>query len=134
MEHKIFRLNLASPLFYIPDSWQEPFNCPADGERLFCFALNEAQYRNFEPDGAELLGNLIFSGKAGKEGASIELPAGDYFFAQEKRLLNREEIINMIVEIQKETLWQRFRPADKLYLRYLFEDGNWVTQIFRPYS
>ena len=134
MKFNILRLNLASPLFYIPDKGIDPFNCPEDGERLFCFELDEAQYSNFEPDKEKLLGSLIFSGKTGEgEEAFLELPSGNYIFAQEKRLLSREEIIDMAVEIQLETLWQRFRPGGKLFLRYLYEDGNWVTQLFRPY-
>ena len=140
MEYEILRLNLLSPLFYSPDNGADPFNCPEDGERLFCFKLNQAQYLNFEPDKEGFIGSLIFSGKALDEGdtelkgeASLELPAGNYMFAQEKRLLNRDEIIDMAIEIQSETLWQRLKPEGKLFLRYLYEDGNWVTQLFRPY-
>ena len=133
MSYKIFRLNLAAPLFYISDTGVDPFNCPGDGERLFCFELDEAQYRSFEPNKDELLKSLIFSGKIADEGGDISLPQGDYIFAQEKKLLSREEIIDMAVEIQMETLWQRLKPGGKLFLRYLYEDGNWVTQLFRPY-
>ena len=133
----ILNLNLASPLFYTPDPDQDPFNCPADGERLFCLELDETQYSSFTPVKEKLIKGRVFSGKAageGDEGPFLELPAANYTFAQEKRLLNQEEIIDMAVEIQMESLWQRYRPGKLLFLRYLFEDGNWVTQLFRPYN
>ena len=142
MGYKIFRLNLASPLFYVPDTGADPFNHLKNGEMLFCFELDEAQYLSFEPNKEKLLNSLIFSGETvesnttetfGEGETFLELPQGNYFFAQEKRLLNQEEIIDMAVEIQLEVLWQRFKPGRKLFLRYLFEDGNWVTQLFRPY-
>ena len=133
----ILNLNLASPLFYTPDPGPDPFNCPEDGERLFCFELDENQSLSFTPIKEKLIKGLIFSGKAATEtgkGSFHELPEGNYTFAQEKRLLNREEIIELSVEIQLESLWQRNKPGKQLFLRYLYEDGNWVTQLFRPYS
>ena len=135
MEYEILNLNLASPLFYILDTESAPFDYREDGEKLFCFQLEEAEYLRFEPDKEKLIGRLLFSGKVAEnntEGA-IELPSGNYIFAQEKRHLNREEIADMAAEIQSEALWQRLKPGDKLFLRYLYEDGNWVTQLFRPY-
>ena len=109
---------------------------------LFCFELNEEQYRSFEPDKTALLSNLIFGGQAacmdgkGKTEAGPEfreLPPGDYLFAQKRELLSREDIINMASEMQSEGLWQRLKPGKRLYLRYLYEDGCQVTQLFRPY-
>ena len=144
MEIGITRLNLLSPLYYFPDKNTDPFSYrEGEGEMLFCFELHEDQYRNFEPDKTKLLGNLVFGAKAaalpaeGKIQAGqtlTELPRGDYLFAQKREILNREEIINMVVEIQSEGLWQRLEPGKRLYLRYLFEDGCFVTQLFRPYS
>ena len=132
----ILNLNLASPLFFTPDPGPDPFNCPGDSERLFCFELDETQCFSFTPVKEKLIKSLIFSGKAateGEKGPFLELPQGNYTFAQEKRLLNRKEIIDMALEIQLECLWQRQKPLKQLFLRYLFEDGNWVTQLFRPY-
>jgi hypothetical protein len=63
-----------------------------------------------------------------------ELPRGDYLFAQIRQVLNREEIVSMAVEIQKEGLWQRLKPGKRLYLRFLVEDGSFVTQLFRPFN
>jgi len=139
METEISTLNLLSPLYYVPEEKPEPFGCP-DGERLFCFGLNEAQSRSFEPDKEKLLGSLIFSGRAAGEltidakGKHLELPRGNYLFIQKRKILNREEISGLAVELQQEGLWQRLIPGDRLYLRYLFEDGSWVTQLLRPHK
>jgi hypothetical protein len=160
------RLELRSPLFYREDSGLVPFQYEAEaGEFLFCFDLDPVQSRSIEPDPAALLGPLVFAGRSEGQGAArlppspvspaaqygesrrLELPAGKYLFAQERREgnglrregngvrddLNRNEFIEMAVEVQKDGLWERLAPADRLYLRYLFEDGRAVTQVFRPY-
>jgi hypothetical protein len=97
-----------------------------------------------------LLGPLIFAGRheetttpfGQQHGGSrrLELPAGNYLFAQERRegnglraTLDRNEFVEMAIEVQKDGLWERLAPADRLYLRYLFEDGRAVSQVFRPY-
>jgi hypothetical protein len=135
------RLELRSPLFYQADPALVPFQYETgEGELLFCFDLDPVQGRSIEPEAAALLGPLVFSGRAagspenrhGREGR-LELPAGNYLFAQERRALNKQEFIEMAVEVQKDGLWERLAPADRLYLRYLFEDGRTVTQVFRPY-
>lgn len=155
------RLKLGAPLFYreIPaklpaDSGFAPFQYAIRaGELLFCFDLDPAQSRSIEPDPAALLGLLVFAGQvegdamqdeapiSGQQGypaqhdrsRRLELPAGNYLFAQERDALNREECIKMAIEVQKDGLWERLVPADRLYVRYLFEDGRAVTQVFRPY-
>jgi len=139
MEEDISKLSLIAPLFYIPEEVL-PFSYrEGDGEKLFCFSLHKKEYRNFDPDRENLLGDLIFGGSAA-DGRDFnrnklrELPRGDYFFTQKRELLSREDIIALIVEIQQETLWQRHMPGEKIYIRYLFEDGKTVTQIFRPFS
>lgn len=145
MKIEIKRLNLISPLCYLPLETQEPFDCreeteiAPDREKLFCFELENDQYRSFEPDKEKLLGRLVSSGEApdkanGSGKDLLELPRGSYLFAQERRILSREEIIDSAVEIQKEGLWQRLKPGNLLYLRFLFEDGSRVTQLFRPYT
>ena len=142
METAITRLNLLSPLIFVIDKDSDPFgHREEDGEMLFCFELNVKQYRNFEPDKTELFGNLVFGaraaamaaeGKAGTGETLKELSRGDYFFAQKRKILSRDEIIDLAAEIQSEALWQRLEPGNRLYLRYLFEDGCSVTQLFRP--
>ena len=108
---------------------------------LFCFELDKGQYLSFEPDKEKLLGNLVFGGKAA--GAVIEkqttggtlrqLPQNSYLFVQKREILSEEDIIGLAIEIQQEGLWQRLLPEQTLYLRYLYEDGRGVTQLFRPY-
>jgi hypothetical protein len=142
MEIAILRLNLLSPLYCIPEK-AGPFDYKeGSGEKIFCFELEEGFYLQFEPDNKKLLGNLIFGGAAGEvphitAGAGedfFSLPIGNYLFAQQREILCKEEIITMAVEIQSEALWQKLLPGNRLYLRYLFEDGKGVTQIFRPYT
>ena len=110
MKIEISRLNLLSPVY-------------GDGEKLFYFELDEAG--EFEPDKTRFLDNPVSCG---------ELPPGDYLFAQKRETLNHKEIIDLAIEIHQEGLWQRLILGKRLYLRYLFEDGREVTQLFRPYS
>ena len=138
MKIEISRLNLLSALYYVPEKDSDPFGYrEGGGEKLFCFELDAAQSLEFEPDKTKFLGNLVFAGKAA-DGASgqpcTEFPLGNYLFAQKRKIVSREEIIDMAVEIQQEGLWQRLLFGEKLYLRYLFEDGCSVTQLFRPYT
>ena len=141
METKIFPLNIISPVYFIPVEAPEPFMEPAAGAqvkggRIFCFELDENERLAFEPAQNKLLGKLVSGGNAAGEGmaAEAQIPAGNYLFAQSRELLNKKEIIALAGEIQKEGLWQRLKPGKDLYLRYLFEDGSWVTQLFREYS
>jgi len=145
MEADISRLTLITPLFYteeeaLPFEYKE-----GDGEKLFCFRVNENQCMNFEPEKGQFPGNLIFSGRAVHADrimecktpdakTIVELPRGDYMFAQKRKKLNHEEIIALAIEIHQETLWQRLIPGKKLFLRYLYEDGKTVTQLYRPYN
>jgi len=137
---EIQKLNLLAPLFYFPEAAPDPFSYrEGDGDKLYCFEVEETQRLCFEPDAKTLLKKLLSGGNAvagctGAAGAArLELPAGDYLFAQEREHLGRDEIIAAAVEIQAEGLWQRLEPGNRLYLRYLFEDGSVVTQLFRPY-
>ena len=141
METEIIRFNLLSPLYYIPEKDTDPFGYrEGSGEKLFCFELDEAQCGSIEPDKTRFLGNRVFGGKAAGADNTVgknerfELPRGNYLFAQKREVLSRDDIINLAVEIQSEGLWQRLEPGKRLYLRYLFEDGRVVTQLFRPYS
>lgn len=141
---KLVKLELLAPLAYGEDRGLEPFdgrgnpNAPAAGEdRLFCFETGAGQGSSIEPDPDLFLGPLIFSGRAaeqaGHTGKRRELPAGKYLFAQERRMLNRDECIFMAIETQKDGLWERLRPESRVYLRFLTEEGREVTQVFRPY-
>jgi len=139
----ILRFNLVSPIYYLPQPDIDPFDYKDDKvETLFCFELEKSQHLSFEPDRSKLPGLLVFCGKAAdiclkNEKAVkdyLELPGGHYLFAQKRELLCRDEVLDMAVEIQQEGLWQRLKIGTRLYLRYLFEDGSMVTQLFRPFT
>jgi hypothetical protein len=145
MEPRFFRLELLAPLIYAEDQEPEPFGyaagepgpsgLAAGEERIFLFEIDPAQGCNIEPDPDLFLGPLVFSGRLKGEnhsGRVRELPAGRYLFAQEKRLLSREDGIALAIEVQKDGLWERLYPEPWLYFRYLFEDGRNITQVFRP--
>jgi len=131
---EILKLNLLAPLYYSPEAAPDPFSYrEGDGEKLYCFEIDENQRLSIEPDAKTLLKKLVFGGCVGLQGeAQLELPVGDYLFAQERELLGRDDIIAAAIEIQAEGLWQRLEPGNRLYLRRLFEDGRSVTQLFRP--
>jgi hypothetical protein len=130
-------LDLRAPLLYAEAPGLAPFNCPipeASQEYLFCFEIDAAQAANIEPAADCFLKELVFSGrKNGGHGEKI-LPAGLYLFAQCRKVLCREEIIDMALEQQKDGLWEKLKPGNRLYLRFLSEDGSAVTQLFRPYT
>jgi len=136
---EIQRLNLLAPLYYLPEAEPEPFSYKErSGEKLFCFEIDETQRLCFEPDAEKFIKKLIFGGVAARPdcagAARLELPGGDYLFAQEREILGKDEIIAAAIEIQAEGLWQRLEPESRLYLRYLFEDGRDVTQLFRAFT
>jgi hypothetical protein len=144
-ELPLIRLDLRAPLVYVQAADLEPFvyTNAADqpGEVLFCFELDPGQSRSIEPDRDRLLGPLIFAGKPDPDRTpatdsveTVQLPAGLYLFIQKRAVLNRQDCVNLAVEQQKDGLWERLRPENRLYVRYLFEDSHPVTQLFRPYS
>ena len=134
MKAEIILLNLLSPLFYAPDESALFVYRQKDGEKLYCFELEEAQARKFEPDRRHFPGALIFAGKAGNEEKILELKQGNYVFSQIREILNEEEVVDLAIEVQNEGLWQRLKLGSLYYVRYLFEDERGVTQIFRPYN
>jgi hypothetical protein len=148
-EASLTRLNLCAPLFYTGVPGLEPFAYQASGddapdkgprvEELFCFEIDPAAGRSFEPDRNSFPGTLVFAGRDAGSGISphaetVQIPAGLYLFTQKRAALGRDECIDMAIEQQKDGLWERLRPDNRLYVRYLFEDGRPVSQLFRPYS
>ena len=136
----MIRLDLRAPLCFSPSPDLGPFACGTDAGALFCFELDPVQGLSIEPDRERLLGALIFAGlnapgrdePAGPE--TVRLPAGLYLFVQKREALGREACLDLAIAQQKDGLWERLRPANRLYVRYLFEDGKPVTQLFRPYD
>jgi hypothetical protein len=78
------------------------------------------------------LERLIFSGQGDGTKGEVCLPASLYLFTQKRKILDRGECIYTAIEQQKDGLWERLRLGNRLYIRYLFEDGSAVTQLFRP--
>jgi hypothetical protein len=138
LKPEIIRLNLLSPLFYVPDESIVPGFGREDEEKLFCFELEDPLGQEFQPDKKRFPGALVFAGKAAASealGESIfELTPGDYIFSQVREILGIEEIVELAVEVQDEGLWQRLKLAKRFYVRYLFEENRGVTQIWRPYT
>ena len=160
-ESPLIHLDLRAPLSYTDAPGLTPFAClppesEAAGELLFCFELDGEQAKRIDPDKDHFLGKLVFAGQSGPlanpagsgDYGDRQLPAGLYLFAQQRRTfssrtlgsrtkgsraLGREDCIAMAIEQQKDGLWERLRLGDRLYIRYLFEDGSPVTQLFRPY-
>ncbi|MDR0451270.1 MAG: hypothetical protein LBH26_08395 [Treponema sp.] len=148
---RTIRLELRAPLFYRGDRDLVPWDAGRSGpedpeaarlpeeteERLFCFAIDAAQGRSIEPDPGRFLGPLLAAGRsaAGSAEASgdLELPAGSYLFAQQRETLGRETFTGLAIELQKDGLWERLKLEDRLYLRFLSEEGKMLTQVFRPF-
>lgn len=137
MKMNIMRLKLYAPLFYQSDESLAPFDYSTlTSESLFCFELSASQCNTIEPDASCFIQRLLFKGKAIPSPSSqvdTELPAGKYVFAQEWGEISKEDTLFMALEVQKEGLWERLDLDNRLYVRYLVEDGKQVTQIFRPY-
>ena len=129
---------MLAPLYYSPEAEGDPFAYrEGNGEKLYCFEIDETQRLSIEPDAKTLIKKLVFGGiAAGPDSgpARLELPIGEYLFAQEREILSRDEIVAAAIEIQAEGLWQRLVPGNRLYLRYLYEDRSPVTQLIRPYQ
>ena len=142
-------LELYASLEYEEAPGLEPFGYPfapaedaANGgnEFLFCFEIDSEQSERIDPKAESFPGKLVFAGKsaAGQQSnqgdicRDIRLPAGRYFFTQQRRVLDREGCIHAAIEMQKDGLWERLQLGNRLYIRYLFEDGKHVTQFFRP--
>jgi hypothetical protein len=135
----LVRLDLRAPLFYTEAPELDAFGCPSPCEAalefLFCFELDQEQSRRIDPQPENFLGRLVFSGKSvqNQQQGNMELPAGLYLFAQQRGVIGREEFIALAIEQQKDGLWEKLKPENRLFLRFLYEDDSPVTQLFRPY-
>ena len=133
----LVRLDLRAPLLYTETQGLDAFDCRGEDalEFLFCFELDQEQSQSIEPQPDNFLGRLVFSSKnvQNHDKGDLELPAGLYLFAQQRGVIGREECIALAIEQQKDGLWEKTKLGTRLFLRYLYEDGGPVTQIFRPY-
>jgi len=129
-------LNLRETLFY---KKFDEFPCQgteAHQETLLCYELNPAQSRSIEPLKELFLGKLLFAGqKAGNDEKEqiVTLPEGFYLLEQcrKEAVLNEDEWLEMAIEQQKDGLWERNKLGNLLYVRFLYEDNSFVTQVFR---
>jgi hypothetical protein len=113
-----------------------PFTFPENAEEvLIMFKVDDVNGQSIEPNVATLLEQIQQIGVMEKdhsaEEKSIALPAGNYFFAQVREILDAVGSAKLAAEIQKEALWERRKLGSTVYLRYLHEHGSPVTQIFR---
>ncbi len=130
-----FRLDLRKKLEYIKTDLP-PFTFPENAEEvLIMFEVDHGEGKSIEPDPSKLLGQPRWTGIMKKDtsvdDAVTELPLGKYFFSQVREILDEAGSAELAVEVQKEALWERRKLGDKVYLRYLYEHGSPVTQIFR---
>jgi hypothetical protein len=161
-ELNVLSLRLKAPLVYQKTEGLPVFEWDRfDAGALFLFELSDALSQSFEVDPEGYLGEPTFSARAvrweaspegdpsignygddGDErgripippGERLELPAATYLFAQQRSALDRSAFAQMAAEVQQEGLWRRLHLDNRLYLRYLWEDGSSVTQAFRPYT
>jgi len=135
-------LNLCSPLQYFKSECQDPsllkYEKLENEEIILCYEVNPVQGSNIEPDRDYFLDRLLFIGQklpeSQKEGNNIVLlPQGNYLFIQcrSEAVLSSDEWLDLAIEQQKDGLWERNKPGNLLYIRFLFEDGSFVTQVFR---
>jgi hypothetical protein len=132
----LIRLDLRAPLLYTEMPGLNAFNYPPPKEEtsefLFCFELDQEQSQSIEPQPENFLGRQVFSGKnVQNQRGDLALPAGLYLFVQQRGVIGRTECIALAIEQQKDGLWEKIKLGNRLFIRYLYEDGGQVTQIFR---
>jgi len=144
----IMHLDLRQPVNYFKIE-SLPSLISENDEFLLCYELNPAQSVSIEPERGLFLNKLLYTGKKTEDASlfqnavSIEvldkpqmttkLPAGQYVFVQYRNdnPLTQDEWLDMAIEQQKDGLWERNKLGNTLYIRFLFEDGKFVTQLFR---
>jgi len=132
----LIKLDLRAPLFFVKTE-ALPDKIAEKDEFLLCYDLNPAQSHSIEPIREQFLGALTFVGRKTDDSDAVQaetvsLPAGDYLFTQHRSALNSEEWLDMAIEQQKDGLWERHKLKSVIYIRFLYEDGSFVTQFFRP--
>jgi len=150
MDTPHLKFRLCAPLIYQKIEKNDDFciNLSKNDDFIQCYSINPQQSSNIEPDREQFLASHIFSGlrveeknfltnqEAGEDGnpaQTVTLPQGLYLLVQQRSAqpLSRSEWLEMAIEQQKDGLWERNKLGSLLYVRYLFEDGQFVTQVFR---
>ena len=98
-------------------------------EKLSCYTVNQEEAKSIEPDSLS-----FFSGEPEE---AMVLAASEYYVTQiQTDSLNNDELLNAAIELQKEALWNRLKPENKLYLRTFTENpsekNSSITQLWRP--
>jgi len=146
-----YRMDLRAPLIYQKNSGQAQLSDDSaenTGFRVYCFRLDPEQGKSIEPERGQFLGDLVFSGfepqnqggvkgfesknATNNPGMIVQIPGGIYLFSQKREALGKNGCIDLAIEQQKDGLWERIKLQNLLYIRFLFEDGKHVTQVFRP--
>ena len=136
----VINLTLCKPIFYLKQK-DLPVKTGETDEYLSFYELDTEQSESIEPVKERLFVKLTFTGKKIIDQENLPdtekavLPKGRYIFSQIRRespVLEQKELIDIAVEQQKDALWERYRLTNQLYIRYLYEDGSFVTQFFRP--
>ena len=135
-------LDLCTPLFFSKIN-DIPVEIQKNEEFLFFYELDSTQGCSIEPVKESLLKKLISIGQKKIDSDSLQgidrlvLPAGKYLITQQRGnygILEQKEWLNMAVEQQKDGIWEHYKLINQLYVRYLFEDNQFVTQLLRPGS
>jgi len=141
-------LNLCTPLQYFKSEYHAPsllkYEKLENEEILLCYEVNPIQGCSIEPERDYFLSKLMFIGQKlleSQNGSTDEteknnfvlLPQGNYLFTQcrSEAVLSSDEWLDLAIEQQKDGLWERNKLLNLLYIRFLFEDGSFVTQVFR---
>jgi len=141
-------LNLCTSLQYNKSVCQDPsllkYEKLENEEILLCYEVNPVQGCSIEPERDYFLGKLLFIGQKLPESQNggidetkrnnlVLLPQGNYLFTQCRSgaVLSSDEWLDLAIEQQKDGLWERNKLLNFLYIRFLFEDGSFVTQVFR---
>jgi hypothetical protein len=118
-----------------------PSKLNKNDEFLALYEIDPIQCFSIEPEWELFPGKLFFSAQKTNDlyllpdTEKVVLPAGKYLFTQQRNksgILKQDELIDLAIEQQKDGLWERNKLTNQLYVRYLFEDSLFVTQLFRP--
>jgi hypothetical protein len=105
-------------------------------EIVFCIKLKETAFMDFSVQYDQFFKKLIFCGckkyDIQNQQKIVEIPCGLYLFSQQNQFFHKDDCILEAIEQQKNGLWEKFKLNDILYIRYLLEKENWITQFFRP--
>jgi len=137
---QLIYLDLRQPIIFTKSQEKAQINAMENEESLLCYKINPYQGCSIEPLKEQLLEELVYSGVKNLEtqtelsNEAVLLPIGRYLFVQKRAeaALNQEEWLNLAIEQQKDGLWERNKLKNLLYIRFLYEDNAFVTQILRP--